>query len=454
MVRRVRSGSTSSTASNLSSSAPDSCCSSSSSDSDANPTRVQWGPQRTPEKNWLRRVRKKDSREFVRRQSLGWDRSLRDRLESDDNDDDDASSAAGSSAGEAPNLATQSRCSNSPKSKGADLSSGEEAEQAAIAEPAPLLMSTITTRRAPRFSPAPLRGSDTDSSDSEGAQPVEVSLTDVADAPREQPQPPGVFVKTEPLEEDMPDAAPFPATSAGLRSHSTRRSPVPTKPLAESLDSVASGGSSSVRVVLVKEESADPPEPIPLISTVNAPCALPSASPLAAVELVETTTPAAVSPTDFPTAYELNWATEEVSLPPASPIRTERPTRDEDSTLPDADAATSYTAGLETTVLNSPRFEMYAQKSEAGEAPSSNCLLLDAGFELAAAAPAASLIDHSDATEPAPQVVNKESSVDESIFASEDCALRGSTMTRMSLALLMQASFLSSAVSCHLCGQV
>lgn len=83
MARLTRSGSTSSTASNLSSSSANSDCSSSSSDSDANPTRVQWGPQRTPEKNWLRRVRKKDSREFVRRQSLGWDRSLRDRLESD-----------------------------------------------------------------------------------------------------------------------------------------------------------------------------------------------------------------------------------------------------------------------------------------------------------------------------------------------------------------------------------
>lgn len=95
MARLTRSGSTSSTASNLSSSSANSDCSSSSSDSDANPTRVQWGPQRTPEKNWLRRVRKKDSREFVRRQSLGWDRSLRDRLESDSESSSNEEAEAG-----------------------------------------------------------------------------------------------------------------------------------------------------------------------------------------------------------------------------------------------------------------------------------------------------------------------------------------------------------------------
>jgi hypothetical protein len=305
MVRRDRSGSTSSTASNLSSPA-DSCCSS-SSDSDANPTRVQWGPQRTPEKNWLRRVRKKDSREFVRRQSLGWDRSLRDRLESDD----DASSAASSSsaADDGSVGPAQSQRSTSSDDSEADLLSGDEAESAVSIEPA-LLGTSVTTRRASRLSPALTisapRDSDADSSDSDD-EPADAPPAMDDNAELLELPPMASIVKTEPLDESMPETGPAPTTPPRPAARRTTRSPIlpptPTLP--------ASATSPFPRTIHVKKEPADFLETILLEALVAA--STPPASP----SLLAAHSPSPMSSEPVGAPLEIQMANSEDS--PASP---------------------------------------------------------------------------------------------------------------------------------------
>lgn len=307
MARRVRSGSTSSTASNLSSPA-DSCCSTSSSDSDSNPTRVQWGPQRTPEKNWLRRVRKKDSREFVRRQSLGWDRSLRDRLESDD-DEDDASSAAGSSAGEGSGGPLRSRRPSSDDNGNAGGRSDDDAGPVAVGEPA-LLGSSVTTRRASRPSPAlsgsVLRDSDVDSTDSDDEPAKELPSDDVDVA---SPLP-AQLVKTEPLKEGMPEAAPpAAATPARPTSRRTTWSPaLPTSPI-----QAATATLPSPRVARVKKEPAEPLDTIPFEAPV--PATLSSLPTLACRDLLTSLEPVAADESTSTTARALPPSSETGETP-------------------------------------------------------------------------------------------------------------------------------------------
>lgn len=249
MARRVRSGSSSSTASNLSSSPADSCCSSSSSDSDGNPTRVQWGPQRTPEKNWLRRVRKKDSREFVRRQSLGWDRSLRDRLESDQDE-----SSSGADDDDDNQAAANPRSANTSLLEEEDSIGGDSQ-----ATERPTISPSVTTRRGAR-NPArvsSLRQDDTDSADSDG-QDDAVETSDDEPEPASAPAP---VVKEEPVEQTIPQvASPVKAAAPSTPARASRpsRSPSPTSSPAPAAPS------PSYTPVRVKEEPVDSTDDIPL----------------------------------------------------------------------------------------------------------------------------------------------------------------------------------------------